>query len=184
MKIVPKYLTLFSKHPSSKANVMSRLPAFFICCILALTLTVTVAANVAQAQNRAVTPLNFTAKPEKRIESLVQQGLQKKIDEFYAEFQYVPYLQYSTADLNGDGKPEIIARFVEEYAFRDNNNNVDTHVFAYTTRGLIEVLEVQAHNLAVGRQDNSGLREILVFKDADGKNFDVYRWNNRKYVKK
>lgn len=138
----------------------------------------------AHAQSLGVSMLNFTAKPDKKIEELVTKGLRKKLDAFYEEFNYMPYLQYATTDLNGDGKPEIIARFVEEYAYRDKDNNVDTHVFAYTTRGLIEVLEVQAFDMATGRKDGSGLKELIVFKGAGRDTFDVYGWDKRKYVKK
>lgn len=136
------------------------------------------------AQSGGVDFVTYTTKPDPRIESLVRKGLNDKIEGFYEEFGYIPYLQYATADLNNDGNPEIIARFTEEYAFRDSNNNVDTHIFAYTTRGLIEIFEAQAFDIAIGRRDESGLREIIAFQGSGREKYDLYGWDNRRYVKK
>lgn len=129
--------------------------------------------------------VEYTTIPDPKIESLVTNALKKKIDAFYKEFQYVPMLHYARFDLNGDGNDEILARFAEEYAYRDANNNVDTHIFAYTSKGLIQILEMQAFDVAIGKVDQSGLKEIIAFKNAQKSRYDIYRWDGkRRYVKK
>lgn len=129
--------------------------------------------------------LSWTSMPDEKIENLVKKALKKKIDKFYKEFSYIPYLHYTTADLNGDGKPEIFARFTEEYAFRDDKNNVDTHIFAYTKKGLIQILTVQAFDIAIGKKDKTGLREIIAFKNAKKSRYDIFKWDGkRRYVQK
>lgn len=127
----------------------------------------------------------YTGMPEEKVERLVAQALKKKYDWFYEEFSYVPYMQYAFTDLNGDGKPEIIARFTEEYAFTDEYENVDTHIFAYTKKGLIQIFEDQAIDIAIGKKDKSGLREIIAFKGLSRTKYDIYKWDGkRRYVKK
>jgi hypothetical protein len=139
--------------------------------------------NIAHAQK--VEYMQYTVTPDPQIESLVKTALKDKIDEFYKEFQYVPYIQYETFDLNGDGKPEILARFTEQYAFRDKNNNVDTHIFAYTSKGLIQILEMKAFDVAIGKVDETGLREVIAFKNLNKSKYDVYQWDGkRRYIKK
>ena len=137
------------------------------------------------AQAQKIKYMNYTVKPDAQIESMVQEALKDKIDKFYEEFQYMPYIQYETFDLNGDGKPEILARFTEPYAYRDENDNVDTHIFAYTSKGLIQILEIQAFDIAIGKVDQSGLREIIAFKNLNKSKYAIYKWDGkRRYVKK
>lgn len=160
----------------------NRLRMFFVASIIAVMAGV-LPSSGAMAQKAEY--MNYTTKPDKKIESLVTTALKKKLDGFYKEFQYMPYLQYATFDLNGDGKPEILARFVEEYAFRDEQNNVDTHIFAYTSKGLIEIFQGQVFDIAVGKRDQSGLREIIAFKNAARSQYDIYKWDGkRRYEKK
>jgi hypothetical protein len=129
--------------------------------------------------------VEYTTIPDPKIKSLVTRALKPKIDSFYKEFQYVPMLHYSRFDLNGDGKDEILARFTEEFAYRDANNNVDTHIFAYTTKGLIEIAQFQAFDIAIGDKGKSGLKEIIAFKNYQKSKYDIYEWDGkRRYVKR
>lgn len=128
---------------------------------------------------------NYTFTPDEKLEGLVQKALKSKIDTYYKEFQYVPYLQYATFDLNGDGNPEILAQFTEEWDYIDEQGNTDTHIFAYTKKGLIEIFNTPTSGIAIGKKDASGLREIIAFKNPSKSKYDVYKWDGkRRYVKK
>lgn len=141
--------------------------------------------SISNASAQKTEYLRYTFTPDERIESLVNKALKKKIDAFYNEFQYVPFLEFATADLNGDKKPEIIARFTEEMDYIDAQGNVDTHIFAYTKKGLIQILEVPAMDVALGKKDASGLREIIAFKGVRRSRYEVFKWDGkRRYIKK
>ena len=71
----------------------------------------------------------------------------------YAEFKQnmgggIPGIQYAVSDLNFDGKNEIIVRLIHEYSFRDRRNNVQTYIYAQTSKGLIKILDIMAGEVA------------------------------------
>jgi hypothetical protein len=143
------------------------------------------ALSPSSAKAQDVDYLTYTGQPDEKIERLVRTALKEEYDWFYKEFSYVPYMQYATTDLNGDGKPEIVARFIEEYAFIDEQQNVNTYIFAYTSKGLFKIFDAQAIDIAIGKKDSSGLREIVAFKGLNRNRYDVYKWDGkRRYIKK
>lgn len=153
--------------------------------LLTILLIALTSINVNTALAQKAERVQYTTLPGDKIETLVTTALKPKMDKFYKEFQYVPMLQYARFDLNGDGKDEILARFTEEYAFRDQQNNVDTHIFAYTSKGLIEIAMFQAFDIAIGGKGKSGLKDIIVFKNAQKSKYDIYEWDGkRRYVKR
>lgn len=158
-------------------------PFFILLCAIGFLGAAFIPSTPAFAQKTEY--LEWTGTPDKKIETLINTALKDKYDWFYKEFSYVPYMQYAMTDLNNDGKPEILARFIEEYAFTDENGNVDTFVFAYTRKGLIKIFEDQAIDVAIGKKDASGLREIIAFKGLSRARYDVYKWDGkRRYIKK
>jgi hypothetical protein len=128
--------------------------------------------------------LKYFVKVSPEVKSAVNKMLNSKLEKFYEEFKYAPYLQYAFIDLNMDGKNEIVVRFVEEYDFRDRYDNVDHHIFAQTSKGLIEILYVQAWELKIDYPRKNTLRNILAYNKPRDKE-TIYVWNgSNKYVEK
>ena len=92
-------------------------------------------------------------------------------------------MQISFYDLNLDGKPEIIARFFEEYHFRDGNDNIKTYIFAQTSKGLFKIFDTMAGDLGIENSIQNGVKKIRAYRGLT-KEYDVYIWDgNQQYIK-
>ena len=154
----------------------------FLLCVL---LNLSTSSTESLAQTSQTEYVTFTTQVNPVVKKVIAQALNKKLDWFYKEYKYMPYLHYALVDLNGDKKNEVIVRFAEEWEFRDKFNNLDTHIFAQTSKGLIEILETQAAQIEIGRADTNGVSTIYAHQRQRKNRPNVYIWDGKsKYVKK
>lgn len=140
--------------------------------------------SIIPANAQSIKMVEFTTKVSSATKKAVRKILKSKVDRFYKEYSYIPYLQYAFVDLNYDGKNELIVRFAETYEFRDKYNNIDTHVFAQTSKGLVQIMETRAYSIGIGIRDKSKLNQIYAYKGKNKKHFDLFGWDGKKEYKK
>ncbi len=136
------------------------------------------------AHSQDIKMVEFTTQPSTVLKKAIRKTLKNKIDKFYKEYQYIPYLQYGFVDLNSDRKNEIVVRFAEEYEFRDRHNNIDTHVFAQTSKGLVQILETQAFSIGIGPRDHTALNQIYAYKGKSQRRYERFGWDGKREYKK
>jgi hypothetical protein len=136
------------------------------------------------AHSQDIKMVEFTTKPSLALKKAVRKSLDEKINKFYKEYSYIPYLQYGFVDLNSDHKNEIIVRFAEEYEFRDRHNNVDTHIFAQTSKGLVQILETQAFSIGIAPRDHTALNQIYAYKGKSQRRYERFGWDGKREYKK
>lgn len=136
------------------------------------------------AQDQKAEKLDFTLFVPTRLELAARQALKEKLDEHFEKYASDPYLYFAFKDLNFDGKNEIFVQFREEYEFRDQYGNNDTHVFAQTPKGIREILQVQGTDIVVLPPDYTGLNRIQVTKRLRrGTRAEIYGWDGKKEYK-
>lgn len=136
------------------------------------------------AHSQDVKMVEFTTKPSPALKKAVRASLNEKINNFYKEYSYIPYLQYGFVDLNSDRKNEIVVRFAEAYEFRDRQDNLDTHVFAQTSKGLVQILETRAFSIGIGPRDHTALHQIYAYKGKSQRRYERFGWDGKREYKK
>jgi hypothetical protein len=131
------------------------------------------------AQNKNAQTIEFTTLVNKTVERIIAQKLSDKLNDFYEEYSYMPYPFYSFTDINGDGINEIIVKFAEEFALRDQFDNVDTHIFLQTPQGLREIFYVQAFDIALENSQSNYKNIVITRKTRNSKMTQKYEWNGR-----
>ncbi len=152
-------------------------PYSLIIFIIALGISMV---SSSQAHAQRVDMVEFTTLVNSEVEKAIFKALDSQIQEYKDYHFHMPYLEYAFIDLNYDGKNEIIARFQDDYIFIDRHGNTNTYFFAQTSKGLLPVLEAQTTKVGLGRADESGLRQIYIYKRPNLNNAEVYEWDGQK----
>lgn len=83
-------------------------------------------------------------------------------------------LDIAQANLNNDGIPEI---FVRETTCKKPELECFHYILAQKTNGLITIDTIKAKDIALGNEQISGVRNLLVFKNVlNDFDYDVYTW--------
>lgn len=154
-----------------------------IILFMAMTIAFLSAPSV-HAQNFEL--LKSMGNPNPEFKQALTKTLEKepKFAEFKEKFSGgIPGIDVSMVDLNFDNKQEIVVRLLHDYHFRDANNNVQTYVFAQTSKGLIKIFDAMAGDVALQGIGKSGLKNIVGFRGLTS-DYDTYVWDGQKrYIK-
>jgi hypothetical protein len=133
-----------------------------------------------QAHAQRVDMVQFTTLVNSEVKKVIFKALDKKVQEHLDYYFHVPVFYYGFVDLNNDNKNEIIVQFRDEFLFTDQLGNTDTHIFAQTSKGLIQVLETRAYNIGIGRADETGLKQIYAYQMPSINRPTVFKWDGQK----
>ncbi len=142
--------------------------------------------TISQAHAQKFELVETIKNPSKQLKQSIIKELnkEKEFSEFKAKMGGgIPYIEISTVDLNFDEKKEIVVRLLHEYSFRDRRNNIQTYIYAQTSRGLIKIFDAMAGDIALKNKGIHGLKNIAAFKGLTSA-YDLYVWNGKeKYIK-
>lgn len=138
-------------------------------------------ASTTQAQS--VFKLDFQARQNGMLRKKTYEALSEPLTYFRDKYGSAFHLFFSFSDLNRDGRDEIFVQLNEQFEFRDQFGNVDTYLFAQTSRGFRQIMHIQAREIGIGTPDQSGLKRIYAYKAPRMNDPVTYAWNGKnKYI--
>lgn len=102
--------------------------------------------------------------------------------EIWKKYQEVPNFSIGIADLNGDGRPEILARHSDELWGQCDAqmHSCLMHIYVVTKTGEVEVGSMMAADpVIVLPNKTNGINDIFVV--GEGVKDQIYQWNGKRY---
>lgn len=131
------------------------------------------------AQAQSIYKLDFSARQNGMLRKKTYEALNEPLSYYKNKYGSAFHLFFSFSDLNRDGRDEIFVQLNEQYEFRDQHGNVDTYLFAQTSKGFRQIMHVKARAIGIGTPDQSGLKRIYAYQAPQMNNPVTYVWNGK-----
>jgi len=172
------YLTHFMI--KAKENMRRRFFQLLACIPLILLVT----APVSTVQNSPKPIVLQSVSPEKIRDNKLEQALLKALGEDVSDSEYPVQYYYNRVDLNGDGKPEVLA-----YVFGQTvcgTGGCNAFVFQPTNNGyqLISAISLARNPIIVSEQQTQGWKDLIMFVAGGGiqpGHYVVLQFNGQQY---
>lgn len=158
-----------------QSGVHMRFIPFLMVCVIAL--------SAINAPAHADDPILFDYSGKGPHAKIVREALEKEISPVEEEIGRQVKIAIGNTDLNRDGRPELLAYLPEETIFCTNENMCPAYVFAFTSKGLLEIGKFDMQGVYKSSKVTQGIHDLKIIDDYSKKLFSTYQWNGESYEK-